>query len=258
MWRAETQTWRMLVADARSLIPSSLALLLLIPSCEEERTPTDNAPIPEASELGLPVPEESGTLAAQEVGDPDVPTQTSPDFDEGELGRLLGEQPVGTSTSMYDLGTGGTGAQNDGPSNQFGVASLGLAGTGSNDRPRYGSGEPLPTPDARSHVVEGDPTVTGALEPAIVRRVVRLHRHELRGCHTRALEPLPTLEADAVLHLVVSPSGEVSSAQLLPSTLPADLRTCTAQRAFRWAFPAPSTGIVRIEQPLAFTLESPD
>lgn len=107
--------------------------------------------------------------------------------------------------------------------------------------------------DARTpRVRAGTAEVNGGLSPAVVRRVIRRHRNEVRYCYESALNQAPDLEGRLVLQFVINEQGRVASAAITSGSTLADnrVRECVRRAAARWTFPAPEGGAeVRVTYP---------
>lgn len=99
----------------------------------------------------------------------------------------------------------------------------------------------MPSTDPSSVTLHEGAEVTGALSPEVIRRVVRRHVPEVQHCYEVALRGDPGLSARVVAHIVIGPTGAVTSATADGSTDTA-LTTCIAATASRWTFPAPDGG----------------
>ena len=91
-----------------------------------------------------------------------------------------------------------------------------------------------------SMIVQGEAKVQGPLDKNIVRRIVRAHIPELRGCHELGLTRDPQLSGRVVVDFAVLASGNVSESSLRESTVPdAAVGACMAAAIKRWTFPKP-------------------
>ncbi|MGB0678776.1 MAG: TonB family protein [Polyangiales bacterium] len=155
------------------------------------------------------------------------------------------------TVGVGDLHTGLAGTAPSGSFEPIGHRA-GLPGVGT----KVGS-QPWGTRD--SHVprvvVTQPPTVTSPGLPAeVIRRVVRLHRNEVRACYTQGLQSRPDLAGRVSIAFTVSPSGAVQSSVVQQSSL-GDRRVeaCVAQAVRRWSFPQPRDGgVVAVRYPFVF------
>ncbi|MEM7157498.1 MAG: AgmX/PglI C-terminal domain-containing protein [Myxococcota bacterium] len=84
-----------------------------------------------------------------------------------------------------------------------------------------------------------------ALDKDAVRRVVRDHVDDVRGCYEQGLKRDPTLAARVVIEFEIEPTGKVGIAQIVESDLPdpsASVGTCIVDAVLAWTFPAPPDG----------------
>jgi TonB family protein len=96
--------------------------------------------------------------------------------------------------------------------------------------------------------------VRGSLDPAIIRRVIRMHRSEAKYCYEKDLVKKPKLAGKIVVGFTVSPEGRVSSARVEADTMgSAAVANCLVGRVKRWRFPKPEGGgIVVVSYPFVF------
>ena len=137
------------------------------------------------------------------------------------------------------------------PPGAVGTIGLGSLGTISHG----GGGEPLV-----GHVHTGVPTLSGeGLSVDVVRRVVRRHFGEVRGCYATQLAPAPDLTGRVMLRWVIALDGSVTDVAVESSTLTATVDdggaaalavgTCITERAATWLFPAPTGAPVTVVYP---------
>jgi hypothetical protein len=100
---------------------------------------------------------------------------------------------------------------------------------------------PPPPPEAERHAVP-PATVHGALDKDVVRRVVRAHIDEVRGCYDAALREDAKAAGRVELSLHIDADGKVAHAEAHASTLPAEVGACVAESAAAWKFPEPGDG----------------
>lgn len=80
--------------------------------------------------------------------------------------------------------------------------------------------------------------IAGALDKGIIRRIVRAHLNEVRGCYNTALTRDRTTAGRVTISFVITPSGKVASAVVLTNeTGDAKLGNCIAKRSKSWVFP---------------------
>lgn len=98
----------------------------------------------------------------------------------------------------------------------------------------------------------GEPTVKGALDPALIQKVVRRHLNQVRYCYERALAKTPDLSGKIVVSFVIGRDGGVASATATEGMDP-EVDACVVGRFRRMQFPEPSGGgIVSVSYPFVF------
>ncbi len=93
------------------------------------------------------------------------------------------------------------------------------------------------------------PTVDGALDREVARRVIRRALNQFRYCHELGLRYDPALHGTVEIEMVVDAEGRVTGTRLVSSTLPEghDVPACMAARAARLTFPS-AASVSRIVQ----------
>jgi hypothetical protein len=87
------------------------------------------------------------------------------------------------------------------------------------------------------------PTVTGPLQPTIIRRIVRVRLAELRDCYHEALDATPDLAGRIEIAFAIDGDGKVTRATVASSTIPdKQVGYCMAEAFARWKFPAAQGG----------------
>ncbi|KIG13101.1 putative abductin-like protein [Enhygromyxa salina] len=96
-----------------------------------------------------------------------------------------------------------------------------------------------PTPEPAG----SDTDVQGALDRDIIRRIVRAHINEIRGCYNHGLLVNPDLEGRVAINFVIGGNGSVKSAVVAQDNLPdPSVGQCMAKAVARWKFPKPRGG----------------
>ncbi len=90
--------------------------------------------------------------------------------------------------------------------------------------------------------VEPGSAVRGALDKDVVRKVVRAHIDDVRGCYELALESDPSLRGRVAVQFTIGPSGAVEGAAAAQSDVPKPLSDCIVDAAKTWTFPQPRGG----------------
>jgi Ca-activated chloride channel family protein len=151
----------------------------------------------------------------------------------------IGLRGGGPGLGLRGVGAGGGGA--------------GGGGAGGGDRKGIGG---LGGAGARVDVTatQGVPQVLGALDPEVVRRIVRAHAGQIRSCFETALSSSPGLRGKVVMNWVVGSDGRVRQVQVGQSQLQSDaVERCLATTIRSWSFPKPrGGGLVVVEYPFTF------
>ncbi len=150
----------------------------------------------------------------------------------------------GGGTGEGTIGLGSIGAIGHGAGTGTGQGYGAGAGTGLRGRGTTG-------PTARAAA----PTVTGALSPEVIRRVVLRNLGAVAHCHELALARNPTLAGRLVLQFVIGPLGNVLSVVMRENAVadPA-VGACVSSVLSRMQFPAPpGNASVTVSYPFNFT-----
>lgn len=153
--------------------------------------------------------------------------------EEEALGALMGHT-VGDDSGLGGLGQGGKG----------GGDSLGI-GLG-------GGKEKLKSRQPR--VFMSRASVSGGLDAATIRRVVRRHLSQIKYCYLSiGLPAKPDLAGMVKVSWTIKPSGSVGQVSVVSSTLshPATER-CIKSAVKRWRFPKPEGSMPFITYPFHF------
>ena len=94
----------------------------------------------------------------------------------------------------------------------------------------------------------------GALDPELVRRVVREHAGQVRYCYERALSSTPGLAGRVSLQWTISAEGHVTASSIDSTTMHStEVEACLMQRVKTWTFPVPKGGgVVVVKYPFIF------
>jgi TonB family protein len=176
---------------------------------------------------------------------------------ESALGGLMGDQ-VGEAYGIGGLGVASTGRGGGGTGEgTVGLGPLGTLGKGGGpgggpggEYGRVGPMRPRPKPRAPRRIV-GRADVHGALDRAIIRRVVRRHINEVRYCYEKELPSSPGLYGRVVARFTIAPNGRVMVARIKESTMGSPtVEGCIVKAVRRWQFPKPEGGgIVVVSYP---------
>ena len=164
------------------------------------------------------------------------------------LGNLVGPT-AGAAAGLGGLGLRGSipDGGGGGVAQTVGIGDVHTLGRASgNDR--YGTGlgliadgksrPPTVLPDSTP------PEIGGALDPEIVRQVIRSHVSQIRFCYESRLASRPSLEGKIRVRFLVASDGRVPQASIAEgSTLhDSELSECILSRFRSWIFPSPKGG----------------
>ncbi len=173
---------------------------------------------------------------------------TSGSDDEDVWGRQIGDH-VGEGWGTNGLGVVGTGRQGGGTSKGLiGLGNTGLIGThgepGEGTQRRRGATTGFKDRDRKPPKPPGlgVPRSSSDIDKALVRRIVRSHINEVRGCYNQGLARNPGLGGRVEVSFVIMPNGRVASSTVGKSSL-RDQKTsqCIAKAVGRWKFPRVAT-----------------
>jgi Ca-activated chloride channel family protein len=117
----------------------------------------------------------------------------------------------------------------------YGGGSMGLIGDGGAHFGGRSSSVPM-VRFARAQVM-------GSLDKDIIRRIVRAHINEIRGCYNRVLINAPTVAGKVTLMMTIGNGGKVNSSLISENTTRnVALGQCIAKAAKKWVFPKPPGG----------------
>lgn len=112
-------------------------------------------------------------------------------------------------------------------------------------------------PDALAalHVERCEQAVCGALDPDIIRRIVRAHQQELLDCYSAGFCEDPELEGRVIVEFTITGDGAVGPAALQSTTLADDaVARCMLKAVRSWTFPRPrGGGTVNVIAPFLLT-----
>ncbi len=161
-----------------------------------------------------------------------------------ELGEAHGAMGLGL------IGTGrGAGGEGEGTIGLTGVGLIGQRGHGG-DRLGYGSRDGSDRGTAFDGRKQRKPVVRtttgefkGVLDKELIRRVVRAHINEVRGCYDQGLARDPNLRGRVEVQFAIGPTGAVSTSVVGESSLPdSAVAQCIAKAVRRWRFPTAALG----------------
>lgn len=193
--------------------------------------------------LGL-IQQQSGNVIASPYGG----AFSVGNADADVWGNLTGTE-VGEAYGVGGIGLVGVGRGGGGDGK--GTIGLGNVGTighsaGGGTGLRYGRGAGVGLDKRRKRVPRpriGKPTVHGALDKDVIRRIVRAHINQVRHCYNQGLVRDPNLRGRVAVQFTIGPTGKVP-ASVVGQTSLSDRNTanCVAKAVKRWKFPRPAGG----------------
>jgi hypothetical protein len=168
---------------------------------------------------------------------------------KGAVGNMFGAT-VGDSFGYAGLGLKGTGHGGGGAGETIGIGAVGTKGRGGG-MGGYGAGVGgLGTKADRGiGLAAADAKVMGAIDPELIRKVIREHASQVRYCYEQQLALQPKLEGKVAIRWQIDASGRASATQVESgeTTLPsAEVHRCIMDRIVTWAFPKPKGGGIAI------------
>lgn len=168
--------------------------------------------------------------------------------DEDVWGGLTGTE-IGEAYGVGGLGLVGTGRGGGGTGEgTIGLGNVGLIGKGGGGGTGSGygrgSGAGFGGRGTRvPRVRQAKADVKGALDKDIIRRVVRAHINEVRGCYNQGLVRDPNLKGRVSVQFTIGPTGNVPVAVVQESSIKDNsVAQCIAKAVKRWKFPKPDGG----------------
>ncbi|MCA9683303.1 MAG: AgmX/PglI C-terminal domain-containing protein [Myxococcales bacterium] len=196
--------------------------------------------------LGLIASQEGHFLASADGGAFAVGTD-----DQDVWGNLVGTE-IGESYGTGGLGLVGTGHSGGGTAQGLlGLGTTGLighgTGTGGHGFGPDGGGSssigfgPKKKPTITATAGKGE--VVGDIDKDTIRRIVRSHLMEVRGCYNAGLSKDPHLEGRVMIQFSIIGTGAVGSAVVQENTTgDNDVGNCIAKAVKRWKFPRTRSG----------------
>ncbi|MBM66757.1 MAG: hypothetical protein CMH55_11050 [Myxococcales bacterium] len=164
------------------------------------------------------------------------------------LGEIAGEDPL---AGLVGLQTSGR-ANNDGRLVDTRLKTRGRAGGNRN----YGADLAKLKKKKKVDIAvsSGPADVRGALDPEVVRRVVRRHRAQIKYCYELELLRTPGLEGKVQVQWVIGPDGRVNRTKITSTTMKsANVEACIQRKIRTWVFDQPKGGgIVVVNWPFFF------
>ncbi len=175
-------------------------------------------------------------------------------FDEANIyGGLLGNE-VGEAQGAYGFGRAGFGPGGVGTGwGTIGTGRYGTIGRGSGTGAGYGVGGGRGGMRGRAAniptVTYGQPTVTGELDRAIIRRYIRRNQNRIQYCYEKQLLAQPSISGNVIVRFAIDRSGLVLSSAA--TGFDATVAACVADVVKSIEFPHPP-GVVQISYPITF------
>jgi len=220
------------------------------------------AALREAREFGM-----IGILNDMAGGDPNAPHAAwggdmVGNQDASFNGNMWG-QDIGEAGGSGGLGLSGIGEGGGGKFQGIGLGNIGTIGGGSGtctggDCQGFGRGN---GPTGGGHQAKapggmraGVTTASGRLPPEVIQRVIRQNHGRFRACYEAGLRNNPNLAGRVAVAFVIGRNGSVGSVGNGGSDLPdAGVVSCVVRSFYGLSFPAPDSGIVTVNYPIAFS-----
>ncbi|EDM74663.1 FHA/TonB domain protein [Plesiocystis pacifica SIR-1] len=171
--------------------------------------------------------------------------------DQDMWGNIVGTE-VGEAYGTGGLGLIGSGHSGGGSADGLiGMGTTGLIGHGTGTGgtgfgPGEGGGALTKFGDKRKPVIQarvGKGKVVGAIDKDTIRRIVRSHLMEVRGCYNAALSRNPNTEGRVLVQFAILGTGKVGSAVVQENTTKDKaVGDCIAKAVKRWKFPRTRNG----------------
>jgi len=105
-----------------------------------------------------------------------------------------------------------------------------------------------------ARIAEGETTVKGFLDPALIQAVVRDNLASIRYCYEKELNRDPKLAGKIIVQFIIDLSGTVTEAKVENSMMKDPIvEDCITRRIKRWRFPKPQGGDVVVSYPFVFS-----
>jgi hypothetical protein len=169
---------------------------------------------------------------------------------KGAVGNMFGPV-VGDSYGVGGLGLKGTGNGGGGAGQTIGIGGVGTKGRGGG-LGGYGTGMGSlgAKRDRDVSIATGESKVLGAIDPELVRKVIRDHAAQVRYCYEQQLALNPKLEGKISIKWQIGADGSASSTLVVrgdATTLQNDqVAQCIMSRIVTWEFPKPKGGGIAI------------
>ncbi|MBU1219681.1 AgmX/PglI C-terminal domain-containing protein [Myxococcota bacterium] len=176
----------------------------------------------------------SNTVFGQETEDfDDLLGDADPDG-EAVDGGFGGRGGSGGGAGGGGLGIGGGG----------GMGFGGIGGGGGGLGGRFGSMGGIGK--RKINIRQGRAEVSGKLDPAEVRAVIRAHRQEVHHCYQKGLMQNDKLAGTVRVEFLINPQGRVQSCSVVENLAIGSVGSCICGRLTTWKFPQPQGGLARV------------
>ncbi len=230
------------VAEAQAALEKTVAEQKAKAAAEEDGQRT-------AGVLGSAALVQGGAFASlTDTGD------ISSGFDDADIqGGLLGNE-VGEMQGGFGFGRSGTGPSGGTGWGTIGTGRYGTIGRGSGTGSGYGVGGGRGGMRGRSAAVPqvriGQPSCTGELDKAIVRRYIKRNIAKITYCYEKQLLAKPGLEGTVNTHFIITESGRVTGSAA--SGVDGEVAKCIGDVIGAIEFPKPKAGAVTCNYPFTF------
>jgi hypothetical protein len=169
---------------------------------------------------------------------------------KGAIGNMYGPV-VGDSSGVGGLGLKGSGTGGGGAGETIGIGAVGTKGRGGG-LGGYGSGVGgLGSKRDRDVAIStGETKVLGAIDPELIRKVIRDHADQVRYCYEQQLTLNPKLTGKVSIKWQINSDGRASNTMVIggdATTLPnEEVGRCIMSRIVTWEFPKPKGGGIAI------------
>jgi hypothetical protein len=168
---------------------------------------------------------------------------------KGAVGNMFGAA-VGDAFGYGGLGLKGEGQGGGGSGETIGIGAVGTKGRGGG-MGGYGAGVGGlgKKGDRAIGIATADAKVLGAIDPELIRRVIREHASQVRYCYEQQLALDPKLEGKIAIRWQIEADGRATNPQveLAETTLRnGEVQRCIMSRIVTWPFPKPKGGGIAV------------
>jgi len=167
---------------------------------------------------------------------------------KGAVGNMFGPV-VGDSQGIGGLGIKGSGTGGGGSGETIGIGAVGTKGRGGG-LGGYGTGVGgLGRKSDRDVAIDTTSVkILGAIDPELIRKVIRENASQVRYCYEQELTLNPKLEGKVAIQWQIGPDGRASGCALHSDTtlMNEKVQQCIMSRIVTWQFPKPKGGELAI------------